>query len=656
MKRNLIFIVLLLAIVSPCRSQYENDCFKLSVGASQKLALNTQTISKDSTLAIDISTPIYGLSISGTSTSPNENSLLRVILKDTHGREYLVYETNSLLSSTSSSSFSNVGIETLSLDGIIPESLQLYVTDGSIMLDKLHYTTTPPALKERSATALSASEIRLSQTEAIVEQMNENLRNQNKMWRAGVTDIALMSYEEKKTLWGNTVPNLRGLEYYKEGVFNLSDILLRSDDTLRGESSLMSETIVPKLTSANSLYVDEFDWGNRHGKNWITPARNQDGQTCWAFAPVAQVEAYINLYFNQLLNYDLSENDIIACYDSTYNPQNGGNTINAYKHMRNNGIVDQESLPNDLSLSCEDKSLNPKDIITIGNYYTDYTYYNRTTLPPDDIMKKKIINSPVLFRAGAPQYASGHVFILTGFKDIEVGDIIKFDPIAWGGDSVIIETDNELCGRTAFHFKNSWGENWGYNGFGYFIVDDLHLIYFTDIDKVIYSEIYTDEDIVCEDADGDGYFWWGIGQKPPIIPLWAQEEPDGDDSNPLYGPMDEYGHLETITIAPQDIVISIDTTWNEENYLYNNVRVIDGGILSISADIMKYPNSSITVENGGELIINGGSIIRGNIIVKNNGKMSIIGGGEILLSNFNNFKVEKGGILNQLSGKIKVIN
>ena len=40
-----------------------------------------------------------------------------------------------------------------------------------------------------------------------------------------------------------------------------------------------------------------------------------------------------------------------------------------------------------------------------------------------------------------------------------------------------------------------------------------------------------DIDIVCEDADGDGYFYWGIKDSTFTLPLWAPQEEDGDDSD-----------------------------------------------------------------------------------------------------------------------------
>lgn len=130
--------------------------------------------------------------------------------------------------------------------------------------------------------------------------------------------------------------------------------------------------------------------------------------------------------------------------------------------------------------------------------------------------------------------------------------------------------------------------------------------------------------------------------------------PDGgDDSNPLYGALNSYGHLETISSASYPtLTINSVMACSDDGYIHNDVRIVTGGKLTITGDIMKDDNSSITVEEGGELIINGGTITQGNVAVKSGGKLSITGGGEIRLSDSNNFKVEKGGILNQSFGKV----
>lgn len=655
MKRYMVFIALLLAVVLPCSSQYENASFKLPVDESIELALNTQTISKDSTLAIDISTPIYGLSISGTSIAVNDNSLIRVVLRGTNGREFLVYEANNLLLSDASNSFFNVGFETLSLDGIIPDSLLLYVTEGSFMLDRLHYTTTPPTQKARSVPSLSTSERRILQAEAIVEQMNENLRSQKKMWRAGITDIALMSYEEKKTLWGNDIPNLHGLEYYRGGIINLSDIITGgthlNEDTVQNKTSSLLEVKNATSRTTSSPYVHEFDWRNRHGKNWITPVKEQYGYTCWTFAPVALTEAYINLYYNKILDYDLSEQEIISCLDENYRPHyNGGHVDNALNYIKSNGIVDEACFPLSPLLgetsTCDEKGNNPQDIVTIEGYRRVFSYNENT-------YKRLLIKHPIGFSCW--NSLGGHSVILVGYKDIEAGDVIYYDPIT-GNDSIIVDENNGLCGKTAWILKNSWGNGWGYDGFGYCVTDELIREAYSYITGKIFSEVYTDDDIICEDADDDGFFWWGIGEKPLDIPYWAQEEADGDDSNPLYGPMNEYGYLQEISPNNYaEIIICTDTTWSEENYIHSNVRIVDGGKLTITANTKMYFTSCITIENGGELIVDNGSIARGNVVVRDGGHLSLINNGKIQLDDADNLRIELGGMFNQSFGRIETM-
>lgn len=639
-------------IVCPCWSQYENASFKLFADDITEIELNTQEISRDIILAINVDCLIYGLSISGTSVAPSDNSMIRVILKDTNGKEYLVYETNSLLFSTSSSSFSNVGVETLLLDGIIPESLLLYVTEGSIILDKLHYTTTSPAQRVRSATTLCASEIRITQAEAIVNQMNENLRNQNKMWRAGITNIALMNYEEKKKIFGDVIPNLHGLEYYHGGIFSFSDISTGNSFLLEDvEIESEAQTVVNR--NSNSPYIHEFDWRNRHGKNWITPVKEQYGYTCWTFAPVALTEAYMNLYYNRILNYDLSEQEIISCLDENYRPHyNGGSVDRALNYIKSKGIVDEACFPlspllNETS-TCDEKGNNPQDIVTIEGYRRIFSYN-------EDTYKRMLIKHPIGFSCWN-SLGDGHSVILVGYKNIEAGDVIYYDPVT-GNDSIIVDENNELCGKTAWILKNSWGNGWGYDGFGYCVTDRLSSKAYSYITGEIFSEVYTNDDIACEDADNDGYFWWGIGDRPANIPSWAQEEADGDDSNPLYGSMDEYGHLSMITSESYpEIVINTNTIWSEDDYIYNNVRVVNGGKLTISANIKKYFTSSITIENGGELIVDNGSIARGSVVVRDGGHLLLINNGMIQLDDADNLRVELGGIFKLLFGKIEIMD
>jgi hypothetical protein len=60
----------------------------------------------------------------------------------------------------------------------------------------------------------------------------------------------------------------------------------------------------------------KFDWRDRHGENWMTSVKDQRHNDCVAHANIGTFEAQINLYYNQNLNVDLSEQMRVDCPDN----------------------------------------------------------------------------------------------------------------------------------------------------------------------------------------------------------------------------------------------------------------------------------------------------------------------------------------------------
>ena len=154
--------------------------------------------------------------------------------------------------------------------------------------------------------------------------------------------------------------------------------------------------------------------------------------------------------------------------------------------------------------------------------------------------------------------------------------------------------------------KNSWGENWGESGFCEVIEDNWKFqtgVY--SIQGKITSQNHTDNDIVCEDRDGDGYYNWGVGPKPATCPCWALDDPDGDDSNPNLGPMNEFGYCLPIEIAD---TITTSQTWSISKTLNKNITIPSGVTLTITSQVQCEDQASITILAGGQLIIDGGTL------------------------------------------------
>ena len=588
---------------------------------------------------------ITGLAISGTIRKESPDFLVRILLKDMSGKEYLILESYKENSPEGDISVENYCEETSILDNVIADSIKIIVRGAFFYLNKV--TVTNDNLLQRGSSELVSQSKRMKskQVEAITDRINKYNRAHNKLWIAGKTPLSLKSYEDKKRILGLTdEASTGGLEYYIDGIIEVGE--RHTDGVIR---------------TNNSPYIDSFDWRNRHGKNWITPNKNQGNSGfCFYFAAVGCAEAMTNLYYNRKLDLDLSEQEL-ACCSNNPNPWNGANIsrmTSAMNYLCSHGICDEQAYPfvNDSAESriCRSGEIIPNEQIIVNGY----SQIQQSDLS-EESLKHALINHGPLISCVKGLPSIYHGMTLVGFTRLEVGDTIYHyikENHYLDGEFTVSENDPRI-GMTVFIYKNSYGDQEDEARGGYWYV--IHYDYSFSAYPTFYcnpsitSMNYTVNDIIYEDADGDGYYFWGIGTKPTSCPSWVPDTPDGDDSDYMKGPMDQYGHLQDLSDASSQYeIIYGDSMYCSYKYVYNNIIVESGAKLTVTNILSLYPLCKIIVRGNGELIIDGGSICNAEIDLENGSKLTVKNNGTIKLFKGKNFSAPQGAIVKIESGKI----
>lgn len=542
MKRVKLFIALLTlsAISQFSFGQGQSQKFKMEGTAPETIEVNqTFTSTTEITPFNNNVNKVFGLAISAEIMLDDKTGEVKIILVDKNHEEYLVWESNYLLADKIGEPFTIEEIceETAALNDVKVKSLRIEVVNAKVEFKNITYTR---AIRQGINFDLVNKEKKREQNLVKIDRINKKLQEKGINWVAGATGISELSYAEKKQLYGQSkFP--AGFEYYSGGVFSTS----ASAEQLKSATA--------------SMYVDEWDWRYRHGKNWITPITDQGAcGSCWAFAATGATEAMVNVYFNQILNLDLSEQEILSC--SGGGTCGGGYPSTALDFIKNTGIVDEATFVyNGTDQPCENKSSSSGELIKISGRLN----YGYSEFPKEeDILKKMLINYGPL-SGGLLDWS--HAMVLVGYKIVKEGDIFYYRDLSLSRSWKTVVAGDPLIGKTVWIFKNSWGVDFGDEGFVYVETPISNMSWTHAIKTPVISAV-NNYQVVCEDADGDGYYWWGLGPKPATCT--GPDTPDGNDADPTLGPLDEYGYCTVISGAPV-VSISADKTSVNKGQIVN---------------------------------------------------------------------------------------
>ena len=119
--------------------------------------------------------------------------------------------------------------------------------------------------------------------------------------------------------------------------------------------------------------------------------------------------------------------------------------------------------------------------------------------------------------------------------------------------------------------------------------------------------------------------------------------------------MNEYGHLTNISVLIRDPwTLSSDATKSLENELqYENIIIPNGRTLTLTGSIMSMGNTSITVEAGGTLVIDGGLLANAKINLFSSSHLILRHGAIIYLNKDHDFTAPIGSIVEIEEGEIR---
>lgn len=378
---------------------------------------------------------IKALSITGNAQLTSEAGLIRVILVDSEKHEYLVYEMDNLLANNSKNiDFEIICEETCVFDNpVTVASIKIQVEDAVLTLSSVNTLSEDKSLTEVKDITSYKQQVLKSQNQAKIEKYN----SAQKSWIAGETSVSKLSYDEKKKLFSNPdgtpveyLPNLQGFLYYKGGVFTIKE-----STTSRNSRSNTNTTVQPPINppQAEPEYIlpESWDWRNVHGQNWMTPVKNQGPVgSCMFFAATGAFESRINLYYNQHLNIDLSEQMNIDCpgrcypnseCDNCYYNLTGplckiksqgvaNEACDVYRNIENSNNIDYCNYGY-ICADWSEKLWANSEIQSSSSYFDEnYTHYFPLT---EQQIKAKIIKKGPLYAAN---YSSSHAMVLVGYK------------------------------------------------------------------------------------------------------------------------------------------------------------------------------------------------------------------------------------------------
>jgi len=426
--------------------------------------------------------------------------------------------------------------------------------------------------------AKSTSLADIQQKPISAKQLNKVLFNRGNLWQATVSSVSQKSTDDKQKLLG----------------IKLSD---------QDKKNIATRTL-KNITNKSNLPLS-FDWRDQDGGlNLISEVKDQGYcGSCWAFATVGMMEGSYNTYYNKPSDFNLSEQDLISCiepngcngvstdrfdqiltqlFDNDNQPKLTTERCLKYQacDAQGNGACESGGIACSNSYSCR-----------VNNEFSDQTL-NR--LPWGDIpaIKQALVNNgPVMVG----------MIVYEDFFMYKSGIYEHYTGYQVGGHVVLIVGYGNYDGIDYWIVKNSWGKEWGENGYFRIKMGDsssLENLFLYSVSQPLPLE---SAQVDCRDNDQDGYCSWGVGKQPDTCPKCSEIQDCNDGDAQVFKKCNFDGvnlGSVSITAKPEYSEIYVrDTQTNEFIYRGSTPLTIDlnSGTREIKASRAGYNDQILSV-------------------------------------------------------------
>jgi len=205
-----------------------------------------------------------------------------------------------------------------------------------------------------------------------------------------------------------------------------------------------------------------WDWRNVSGQNFVSPVRNQGGcGSCYAFSSMGMLEARVRILTNNTRQPVFSPQDVVSCSTLAQGCEGGFPFLIAGRYGKDYGVVEESCSPYlGKDGECNTKQCNKHYTASygyVGGYYGACT--------AEAMMAALVRNGPLsvsfevyddfMLYKGGVYHHTGHI-TATSFTPFEMTNHAVL-LVGFGRDPAL--------GEDYWIVKNSWGTEWGEEGF-----------------------------------------------------------------------------------------------------------------------------------------------------------------------------------------------